>query len=80
MQSGSKEEFSGEESVVRSSDSSAEGEFICVSCRELGRVLVTAVEGDWEEMARNELDCAKKTSCVIWSYSDTVINPLPVYD
>jgi hypothetical protein len=37
-----------------------------VSCyRELGRVLEMAVEGDEEEMARNELDCAKKTSCVI---------------
>jgi hypothetical protein len=38
------------------------------------------VEDDWEEMARNELDYAKKTSCVIWSYSETVINPLPGYD
>jgi hypothetical protein len=36
-----------------------------------------AVEGDKEEMARNELDCAKKTSCVILSYSETVINLLP---
>jgi hypothetical protein len=37
-----------------------------------------AVEGDRAEMARNELDCGKKTSCVILSYSD-VINPLPGY-
>jgi hypothetical protein len=44
---------------------------------ELGRVLEMAVEVDWEEMARTELDCAKKTSCVIESYSETVINPLP---
>jgi hypothetical protein len=29
---------------------------------ELGRVLEIAVEGDGEEMARKELDCAKKTS------------------
>jgi hypothetical protein len=28
------------------------------------------------EMARKELDGAKKTSRVIWSYSETVINPL----
>jgi hypothetical protein len=30
-------------------------------------------------MARKELDCDKKTSCVI-SGSDTDINPLPGYD
>jgi hypothetical protein len=39
-----------------------------------------AVYGDWEEMARKEFDGDKKTSCVIWSYSETVINPLPGYD
>jgi hypothetical protein len=39
-----------------------------------------AVEDDWEEMARKDLDCDKKTSYVIWSYSGTVINPLPGYD
>jgi hypothetical protein len=47
---------------------------------ELGLVLEMAVQGDWEEMARKELDCAKKTSRVIWSYSGTDINPLPGYD
>jgi hypothetical protein len=31
-------------------------------------------------MARKELDCAKKTSGVILSYLETVINPLPGYD
>jgi hypothetical protein len=31
-------------------------------------------------MARNELDCAKKTSYVILNDSETVINPLPGYD
>jgi hypothetical protein len=31
-------------------------------------------------MARNELGCTKMTSCVFLSDSETVINPLPVYD
>jgi hypothetical protein len=31
-------------------------------------------------MARNELARAKKISCVILSYSETVTNPLPGYD
>jgi hypothetical protein len=38
-----------------------------------------AVEGDWEEMAKKDLDYDKKTSRMIWSYSETVINPLPGY-
>jgi hypothetical protein len=55
--------------------------FVWVSfCRKLGRVLEMAVEDDWYEMARNELDCAKNTSYVNWSYSEAVINPLPGYD
>jgi hypothetical protein len=29
-----------------------------------------AVEGDWEEMARKELDCAKKTSYVLQLHWD----------
>jgi hypothetical protein len=33
-----------------------------------------------KKMAINELDCAKKTSCVIRCYSEVVIYPLPGYD
>jgi hypothetical protein len=46
----------------------------------MGRVLEKAVEGDWEEMGRKELNYAKKKSYVIWSYNEIVINPLPGYD
>jgi hypothetical protein len=67
--------------VVRIWENSVEEEFIWESCcRERGRVLKMAVEGDWEEMARKELGCEKKTSCVIWSNNETVINPLSGYD
>jgi hypothetical protein len=38
------------------------------------------VEDAWQEMARNELDCAKKTLCVIWSGSETRMNQFPEYD
>jgi hypothetical protein len=30
-----------------------------------------AVQDDWEEMARKELDCVKNTSYVIWNNSET---------
>jgi hypothetical protein len=46
-------------------------EYGTVVGRQLGQVLEVAIEGDWEEMARKELDCAKKTSCVSWSDSET---------
>jgi hypothetical protein len=32
------------------------------------------------EMARKELEGTKKTLCVIRSYCETLINPLPGYD
>jgi hypothetical protein len=82
VESGYKEGFSWEGSVhVRSWESSVEEEFIWVSCcRELVRVLEMAVEGDWEELGRKELGCEKKTSYVIWSDSETILNSLPGYD
>jgi hypothetical protein len=36
-----------------------------VSSRDLDRVLGMAAEDHKEEMTRNELECEKKTSCVI---------------
>jgi hypothetical protein len=82
MQSGYKEALSWGESVAaRSSQGATEDEFIWVRCfRGLGPVLELAAGGDSEEMARKELDCDKKTSFVIWSDSESVINPLPGYD
>jgi hypothetical protein len=49
-------------------------------CQELGPFVEMTVQGNWEEMARKESDGVKKTSCVVWSYSETVINPLLGYD
>jgi hypothetical protein len=43
----------------------------------MGRVVEMAASGDREEIARKEFNCEKKTSCVIWNYSKTLINPLP---
>jgi hypothetical protein len=50
--------------VVGSGESSVEEAFIWVSyCREFRRVLEMAVQGDWEDMARNELDCKEDYVC-----------------
>jgi hypothetical protein len=67
-------------SVRQDSSSRDKVEYITAVGRELGQVLEIAVEGDWEEMARKELVDVKKTSCVSWSDSETVLNPLPGYD
>jgi hypothetical protein len=40
-----------------------------------------AVEGDWEEMARKELDCIKKASCTLelkWDCYESVVRILLV--
>jgi hypothetical protein len=64
VQSSYKQEFIWEESIVRSWESSVEEEFIWgSSCQKLSRVLDMAIEGDWEEMTGNEVDCASK-ACV----------------
>jgi hypothetical protein len=50
-------------------------EYRTVVGRELDQVLEMAVESDREEMARNKLGCDTKTSHVISSASETMINP-----
>jgi hypothetical protein len=67
MQSGYKEEFSWEElsRVLRCQPAKIWAwEQLEIELKE------SAVEGDWEETARRELACEKKTSCVIWSDSE----------
>jgi hypothetical protein len=40
----------------------------------------STVKGIWKEMGWKELGRAKKASSVIWSYSETIMNPLRVND
>jgi hypothetical protein len=53
-----------------------------VGVRNSSRKRIGSSLRNWQlqEMAREELDCAKKTSWVSRSDSETVINPLPGYD
>jgi hypothetical protein len=71
MQSGYKEEFNWAALTEESSFETPVGQDMSLEHRK------------WTDstiMARKELGGAKKTSCVILSYSETVINPLPVND
>jgi hypothetical protein len=74
--SGYKEKFSWEE-WVEFRDASRPGYELGSTGIELRPIFGI---GSCRIMARKELRCEKKTSYVIWSDSDTVINPLTGYD
>jgi hypothetical protein len=76
VQGGYKEELIWEE-LVDFRDASLPGYELGSKGIELSRIFGI---GRYRIMVRKELGGAKKTSCVIWSYSETVIKPLAGYD
>jgi hypothetical protein len=82
VQGGSKEELSWE-GLVEFRDASLPGYELGSRGIELSQILKLAVAAEnrtgrvlsWQNEGKKEIRLCKKTSCVIWSYSETVMNP-----